>query len=336
MPSLTADEIEQLRITHFIFHVVHHGQPEPILLDAVPIGLGSVPIGDFERFFLGRVSDTLKGNRFDFTAGSLTRDNLAAIASAPGRFVDVSQTLARQFHSHDDLRIKRGVLIVMVLRTGTRRLYSLIKYDHEKVVAFDVQDTTAILTDVVNSFTESPAALQKSALIELMQQGGELAIIDRNTRTGISGFFERFLGVTRRHSETEMTKGIVDATLKTVQRHRLELPSDITTRVKPKILEITQNRTSFDAEQFVGDFFGAHGSDAIRATFQGELERRNLAGEAFTYDRSAVPAAGPRKYVTNEGIRLVVPESALGTFSQTTDSDGWTTVTIRTRQVTEQ
>ncbi|MBY5891714.1 nucleoid-associated protein [Rhizobium leguminosarum] len=327
MPSLTKEEIEKLEITNFIFHVVHHGAAEPILLK-------QVPIGEFERFFLDRISDTLAGNRYVFLPDSVTRANLAAVAGPPDQFVDVSQLLAKRLHSEDD-RIKRGVFIMIALRTGNRQLYSLIKYDHEKVVAFDLGDAVATLRDVVNSFTESPKALQKSALIELTKDGGELAIIDRNSRVGISDFFEKFLGVKRRHTETEITSEILDSTLKTVQQHQLELPPEITSRVKPRLLEIAEKRGSFEAEEFLSDFFGAHGSVEVKATFYKELERREIAGEAFNYDLDALPAGGPRKYVTNEGIRLVIPQSALSTFSQTS-KDGWTTIIIRTRRVTEQ
>ena len=191
MPMLTEAEIERLRITNFIFHVVHHGRADPILLDAAPLG-------PFEDFFLARISETLEGNRFVFEDGSATRVSLARAAGDPGSFVHVSQELALRLHTSDD-RIKRGVLIVMMLSSGNRRFFSLIKYDHEKVIAFDVQDATAVLHDVVNSFTESPNALQKSALIELTDGGGDLAIIDRNRRIGISAFFERFLEVRPAH-----------------------------------------------------------------------------------------------------------------------------------------
>src|SRR5471030_1225438 len=117
MPTLTADEAANLRIDRFIFHVVHHGAPEPILLD-------EAPIGDFEPFFIARLAETLEGNRFVFTNGSLTKQNLLNERANPERFVEISKVLAREFHSHGDQRIERGVLIVMALRTGQRLLHS--------------------------------------------------------------------------------------------------------------------------------------------------------------------------------------------------------------------
>jgi|APEBP8051072661_1049379.scaffolds.fasta_scaffold25779_1 hypothetical protein len=63
MPMLTDTEVEGLRITHFIFRVVHHGRLEPVRLEAAPLG----PI---EAFFLARIAETLKGNRHAFEEGS--------------------------------------------------------------------------------------------------------------------------------------------------------------------------------------------------------------------------------------------------------------------------
>lgn len=328
MPNLIAEEIAGLRITNFIFHVVHHGQPEPILLD-------KAPIGDFEPFFLARIADTLKGNRYVFEGESLTRKGLADIAADEDRFIGVSKDFAIRFHAADQ-RIKKGVLILIGLETGGRKLHSLIKYDHEKVIAFVLKDAAAVLRDVVNSFTESPTALQKSALIELTADGGELAVVDRIKRVGISDFFGTFLGVKRRHSETEMTKETLAAVVKVVNEHRHELPHEITGSVRPKIAQIVAQRKSFDADQFFADFFGVHGTQKIRDAFDGEMMRRNVMGEAFVFDEAALPNKGSRTFLTDEGIKLIVPDKARDTVKHNTGPDGWTTVTIRTKSVAEQ
>jgi len=328
MPNLTKDEISALQITKFIFHVVHHGDPAPILLD-------QVPIGQFQDFFVARVVDTLKGNRYSFMPESLTLKELSAIEVSPRKFVPASKTLAIQIHSRD-LRVKRGVLIVMMLTSGTRKFFSLIKYDHEKVVSFTVDHAQAILQDVVNSFTESPKSLQKSALIELSGDTGELAVIDRNVRSGISTFFEDFLGVQRSRLESDLTADVVKAVLKTVQLHQAELPYEITARVSPRVRNIATKRGTFDADEFFADFFGAEGSAEIRATFDEQLDRRRLSGEAFRYDKSSLPEDAPQKFKTAEGITLVVPDLAKDTIKIEHTRDGFQTITIKTPRVIEQ
>lgn len=44
MINLSNEQLAALRITRFIFHVVHHGEPEPIFLD-------EIETGEFESFF---------------------------------------------------------------------------------------------------------------------------------------------------------------------------------------------------------------------------------------------------------------------------------------------
>ena len=59
---ISEKEFGSLGIKEFIFHVVHHGPDQPILFD-------ETPLDDFEGFFLERVRDTLRGNRFVFVDG---------------------------------------------------------------------------------------------------------------------------------------------------------------------------------------------------------------------------------------------------------------------------
>ena len=103
MALLSDEEISLLAIDKFIFHVVHHGGDQPVLF-------GETPIGDFEPFFLARVRETLRGNRFVFLDGSVTRAALKQVVDDPNRFVEVSKTLALAFHHNvgSDRRIKPG------------------------------------------------------------------------------------------------------------------------------------------------------------------------------------------------------------------------------------
>lgn len=327
MATLTEPEIAALKIENFIFHVVHHGGPDAILFD-------DTPLGTFEPFFIDRIKETLRGNKFSFTKGSHVKEKLAEYQSKKVTFVDLSKKLARQFHGPRDKRVKSGVLIVIALVTGRKRLYSLIKYDSEKVVAFQVKGARAILEAVTNNFTESPKALQKSALIDLGSKDAEVVIIDRMSRSGISDFFKEFLGVERLRNSLEMTGDIVKAIQQTVKLHLEELPPAITSKVSEKIVEIAIKRKEFEADGFFADFFGTKETDEIRKTFDLQLSERNLAGEVFVYDEEALPRSEAKKYVTLEGITINIPAKARKSFSYKNDKDG-TTITIRTARLRE-
>lgn len=326
MPVLTVAEREALRVENFIFHAVHHGQPEPTLFD-------EVPIGDFEPFFVGRVIDTLKGNRFTFEEGSATLEGLRAIDADPAEFVAVSKALATAFHDDDDGRYKQGILIVLSLVTNGRRLYSLIKYDYgDRVLDVVERDAVAILTAVRKPLTENKKALQKSALIELGDAGGELVVIDHSKRSGITDFFRDFLQVTRTQSEAAMTTALTKAVLRTIQTHAGELPEAITTGWRQTLNGIALRRPEFEQDQLFPELFGAHGSEAVRGTYCEQLAAVGLDGQSFRFDRDALPTAGPQKFRTSEGIEITVPEAAAETFETVRDGDTYV-ITIRTSSV---
>lgn len=327
MAHLTTTEIAELKIEEFIFHVVHHGDEDPVLFD-------DAPIGPFAPFFIDRIKDTLEGNKFSFTAASQTKRKLKEWNAGTAEFVATSKDLARQFHRLGDKRMKKGMLIVIGLSTGARKLYSLIKYDSEKVVSFKAKDSKAILEAVVDNFTESPRALQKSALIDLDSQGAEVVVIDKMTRSNISDFYKEFLGVERTNNIMDMTLDLVLAVRRTVKGHAGELPQEIVARVSPKIVEIAKKRLEFDMDQFFDDFFGVKGTEEIKETFRKELLSASLAGEVFTYDPESLPVASSMRYATDEGIRITIPASAVGSY-EITPGDDETVIIIRTKVLKE-
>ena len=327
MATLTDKEIDALKIVNFIFHVVHHRADDPILFD-------DTPLGTFEPFFIERIKETLKGNKFSFAEISQVKAKLKGWEKGESDFVDVSKSLARQFHRLGDRRMKSGVLIVIGLITGNKKFYSLIKYDSEKVVTFETQGAKAILQAVTNNFTESPKALQKSALIDLDSRDSEVVIIDKMSRSGISDFFKEFLGVERLRNSKEMTADFVKAIKKTVRTHLGDLPPTITSKVSEKIIEIAKKRKEFEVEEFFTDFFGINGGEGIRETFNKDLEALNLTGEVFAYDNDELPTNEAKKYVTSEGITINMPARAKGSLTIDNGADE-TVITIRTSRLRE-
>lgn len=327
MATLTNAEVDALKIENFIFHVVHHGADDPILFD-------DTPLATFEQFFIDRIKETLKGNKFLFKANSQVKEKLESWEKGEHGFVDISKNLARQFHRVGDKRMKTGVLIVIGLKTNDRKLYSLIKYDSEKVVTFTREGAKAILQAVTNNFTESPKALQKSALIDLKADEAEVVIIDRMSRAGISDFYQNFLGVERLRNPKEMTSDLVKAVRKTVKAHAEELPRAITSKVSDKIVEIAKARKEFEADGFFADFFGLKASEEIRQTFDKELDGLKLTGEAFEFDEDELPQSEDKKYLTSEGIRITMPARAKGQMDVQHTVDE-TIVTIRTSRLQE-
>ncbi|RMU06139.1 hypothetical protein ALP36_200034, partial [Pseudomonas syringae pv. coriandricola] len=121
LATLTDEQIASLKISNFLFHVVHHGKDDPEYFD-------DVPLGKFESVFIARIKDTLKGNRFSFLDESSVRAEILKWQDRKSTFLELSKVLAFQFNEFYDKRVTLGVLIVIELFAGEKRYYSLIKY----------------------------------------------------------------------------------------------------------------------------------------------------------------------------------------------------------------
>ena len=278
--------------------------------------------------------ETLRGNQFIFADGSITRTLLKQVLVDESKFVPVSKTLAQSFHAGRDKRIKPGVMILMTLVTGQRKLLSVLKYDHEEAVTYDItDDAKAILKAVANSFTKSADALQKSALIEIVDGDDNIVVVDKTVRHEITDFFRGFLACKRLFDEKQMTQVIEMVVMEVVKKHQDDLPNDLTQNVRDRYYEAVQKRDNFDATEFFAEFFGAHGSVEVRASFDKVLAKRGMEGEVFKFDKGAVKKQRPQKYKTAEGVKIDVPEQASDTVKTTTTAAG-TVVTITTSRLT--
>lgn len=328
MPKfLSNSEIESLRISNFIFHVVHHGKERPILLD-------ETPIGKFEDFFLDRIRETLTGNRFLFNAGATTLKLLREIDEEPTLFVQNTKQLAINFHALQDRRIKIGVLMVIVLTSGSSRFYSLIKFDHEQVLRYKLEsDSRAILEEITNSFTKSKESLHKAALVRLMPQEDELIVIDQLVRHDISSFFKGFLNVKRKRTPEANVQKIA---LKTAKLHQSDLPQEILGNIRGRSYQAIQELEEFERNKYFNKAFGENLPTKIKETFDHLLREQELDGEQFRFEKEAVKPATFRRFETMEGVKIQYGEEAKDTvkISQGVDNKK-TVVTITTDRLIE-
>ncbi len=331
MSFLTEEEISALHIERFIFHIVQHEDEEPILLD-------ETPIGKFEEFFIGRIKDTLKGNQFEFNPSSDTFRLLKEMELNQAEFLPNSKQIAINFHANNDDRIKPGVIILMQLSAGSQQLFSIVKYDHEKVISYSLKNgTKAILEEITNSFTESKNSLHKSALIKLNKTSGELIIIDRTVSYDITQFFKGFLNIKRKLSLKEMTEKVNDAMIATTKLHKKELPRAITEKTRNVSFQVIQMMEIFDPEEYFNRVYGAYGNDKIRRTFNGQLKKNNIEAEKFKFDKKAIKPPKEKKYRTKEGVKLQYGKEAEHMVDiRHGSNDNPTVITIRTQQLTEE
>ena len=308
MIEFTAEQLASMRITRFIFHVVHHGEAEPEFFD-------EIETGEFESFFLERVKSILKGTAFEFNPQSEVCTKLEQIKTDSSLFVDLSRQLAVNFHAHglDDKRIKRGVMILMEIKTLEKELFSIIKYEHDQVLRYQHKGTEVVLENVTDTFTRSPDAMQKAALIDMTEENPVVMVLDRNVRAGISGFFQGFLNVRRKKTEREITETIWDVVRETSNRHLDDLPKGFSKEVQQRTGEFLQNRDQFDGEELFEQVFGPHANDSIRSTYKHCLQKEDLENEQLYLDKEAAGPPRKLKIRTAEGVTVYVDEKAVST-----------------------
>jgi hypothetical protein len=331
MSFLNDVELASLRIHPFIFHGIHHGEDEPLLFD-------ETPIGEFEEFFLGRVRETLKGNKFQFLDGSTTCEWLQEIKDDPAKFVASSKRLASSFHHQGRGNIKPGVLMVILLRAGDATFFSLIKYDHDQVLAYEQgADRRAVLKEIRTSFTKSKKALHKSALIRLDGAAGDVIVIDRTIRHEITDFFKNFLQVRRTLTPKQMTEAVYKVALDTMKAHRETLPESVTSRITSLAFETIQQTETFEQDSFFEKTFGVSGTEEVKKTFDGMLRKHNIDGESFQFEKKAVKPPRKRRFKTSEGVKIEYESDATDTVSieYPKEHGDLTTVTIKTRKLSE-
>lgn len=314
-------------IENFIFHVVHHGESEPILMD-------ETPITGYEVFFKRRIQEILHGNSFVFEHESKFLKQIKSIEFEKKDFVEISKEIAIDLHPHKDNRIKAGVMILMKVKINNNTKYILIKYDHEDVIYYRLENKKAILSEISNTFSKSKDALQKSAIIDLSKEEITAIIVDKSERENITKFFKNFLGVKRILNDTALTVKVKECYKETVKEFKDLLPKEYTRQSDLHFYNTIQNNQKFTPDLFLSTIFGEYYNVDIEKSFQKKLRSKDIHGEEFNYDINH-PKPKLKKYSTAEGVQINYPNDAEDTVV-IKDLKDKTVITITTQKLTEE
>ena len=314
MTFLTDAQAQQLTIERMIFHVV---RPE----DEAPLFLAEVEPPQFTDFFIDRVQETLKGSSYVFREGSGIPNlfRRAGPEADADEFVQVSRDLATRFKQTvgTDKRLAPGVLMLFSMTALDKRLFGVLKYEHQQVITYEVEadedgNLVPDLKSIIDTFTKDKKCLQKSALvlIEDLEDDDKIIVIDHSASKyrDATHHFANFMDIRRALEASAMTKRLVDATLATIEKHKAELPANIGCAPKRVVHDAIRQLVGFDHErtqEYLNAVFGGLPDDSpIRNTFQRSLAARGLGTEAFEFDRAELPQRPYRRVLTNEGISL--------------------------------
>lgn len=300
------DHLDDIEIERMIFHVVGPEDTNLVLLE-------EIDPGDHATFFVDRLRSAANGVMFDFVAASPVLASLRRIEADADRFVPETKDLATLFNGMHSGSASVGVFLVFALRVGGERLYAIVKYDHEEVLSYTIEEEDevrrALIAALTSTFVRSPDALQKAAIIRLTDAGGELSVRDRVSPSKITRYFQGFLGARRRFEQSQLTQALSDIAKKTARRHAQTLGPAVMSQLNRRVYEAVQAQPGFDPanrEPFLAAVFGPLAEDSpVRATFDKELRNSRIENEIFDFDREAIPRPRRKHMVTDEGIEVI-------------------------------
>jgi hypothetical protein len=336
MTFIGDDEIDALTIEQMIFHVVGPDEGDLYLLDEID------PKGH-EEFFLDRVKYTCSGNLFDFHSGSSVRERLYKVQTGSADFVEESKNLAQQFQSLHEKRTKKGVFLVLRLETASSTYFSVIKYDHESVLTYDISSSPegrqAVMSDIENTFVRNPEAMQKSGFMYVNGEGGSVYVRDRSDPKDITTYFRGFLGVNRRSDPPKLTHKLFHVALKTASKHKKDLPAEVQKNVQKRIYDTINNQEGYDpenSEAFLTGCYGALPKDSpVRKTFNQNMNKEKINREAFKFDVSKIPKPSRTRWKTKEGVELFFTQQQRNQYINTRKDGHQTIIEIKTEGIQE-
>jgi hypothetical protein len=306
MAFIQPEQLDRLAIEKMVFHVVGPEDDELILLE-------EIDPGPFSDFFLDRLKSSNNGIMFDFIPGSSVLASFQQVENDRELFVDESKKLASLFKTQHGRNTSKGVLLMFLLSAGEERFYALIKYDHQAVLSYTIEDRAnahyALLQQLQDTFVKSPEALQKSAIARLVDGSGELCVKDRVSPKEVTQYFKAFLGAQRRYTPGKLTERIAEITNRVAKENSGELSGDARKNLRQRLYDTLQTQAGFDpenSEPFLTSVFGPLPENSrIRQAFDRKLRSFHLEGEAFEFDRDAVKRPAKRRIVTTEGIQVI-------------------------------
>lgn len=325
MGFLTDQERQSLRIEAMILHVV--GEE-----DFTPEQARDV---EHAPFFIGRILDTDVAPVYSFKPESATRTLLEQMARGEQPFEPGAQHLSREFSRWHGTTTREGAFFIFELaidEPGTK-LYSLVKYDYrEAIEQTEGEEGNSLLRRIVHAFIADKKAIQKSALIRIVDGQAELAISthDRIKQgSEIGDYFASYLEVERSRSDQELNEAMVEVLRKTLKESKDVLPDRNVPRAFHHAKGLLYDRQEISEEAIADAVLAAAGNPEDENTRAALLRRTSmklraakLSGLVFRPDRQVLRRPRMRRIKTVEGVTLTYPDDANGMIVQREHVEG--------------
>jgi hypothetical protein len=333
------DEIAALRIENMILHVVGDEQ-----FNAEPMRMV-----EHADFFVERIRNTDVASVFEFHADSQTKAQLERMACDEDEFEAGGQALAREFSRFHPGSSRDGAFFIFDLRTDNPdvRIYSLIKYDYQQVIEQQQQaDGANLLRLIVQAFVADKRAIQKSALVRVVDGVAETAIAakDRMKQAPeIGDYFANYLHVVRTRDDEQLNRKAIEAVSNALKELKDILPDcdvPLAFREAKAALNNRQRITPAALEEAVLAAAGNPEDERVIARIQNCVRRKvksaKLEGLEFAPNRNLLRSPAIRRVRTTEGVLLFYPDRVGGAnVDRVRTAEGGEVITITTRHVEE-
>lgn len=338
MGFFTDGELASLRIENMILHVVSEDEFAPQEERAV----------EHPDFFIDRIRDTDASPVFDFDPNSQTKTQLQRMASGADTFERGAQALSREFARFHGGSSRAGAFFVFELacQDPSVRLYSLIKYDYQQVIEQGDAEDGNLLRLIVQAFVAQKRAVQKSALVRVVDGVAEDAVSARDRMKpapDIGDYFGSFLHVARSHSDEQLNRKMLEVVRNTLAQSRDMLPGRDVARAYRHAQGVLRDRVQINGDAVAEAIIAAAGvqeNEDARAELDARTRRKlrnaRIDGLAFRPDLIILRRPPIRRVKTTEGVVVTYPDEADGAVVRRERLEGGREViTIHTEQVTE-
>lgn len=341
---LTMADKEAIQIEKFIFHIILKDDVNPHYLQEVQISEGQ------KEFFKNRLSDAAQGRQYVFTEDSHLRSLASEILKAnDAEFVRLSREITNDFKLTHTNSTNDGVFIISIASIGKRKLLFLVKLDHKRIYQYKVDDSnsTAILDEVKNTFTEDKSAIQKVALIDIDSNVvWDVLVTDRGAKSEksyITDYFRTFLSVLPRETDSDLTRKAISTVNKWASNNKQDLdPEQEVSSYKARGRDYLKNNDSFDTDGFIDAI--VQDSDPsrrrrLKKSLREQMELSGLADQRFKIKQDALSKAVSKNVrLTAEGVKIEWEGNASDNninIPNTPNENGDFLITIQTSAIRE-
>lgn len=346
---LTNMQAAHLEIEHFIFHVIHPDQEDPVTF------LDEVVLTDEQKtFFTERLRNAATGSQYQFMPDAVSlKEKCQQLIADLDCFIEVSRQITRSFAGHHTGNTANGVFVVAIAKTLVAdnqpiRLVFLVKLDHKEVYQYVLEQLAggqrAVMHKIANSLVEDKTAVQKSALIDVSDAfAWDVLASERRPKPDgeIWDYFKEFLGVRLREDASILTRKTLAVVRKWARGlGATDVPDgeDVNT-YKSRAIRFLEDNDQFDTDRFldtvVRDEIDVERKTRVKQSLRDQLAEAGVAGQTFRPQPNSLPKKAKRMvYETMEGVTIQFEGSREEKGITIRTADGGKIIEIRTARVT--